>query len=130
MFGVFIVFAVVIFLILAIGLIFLRFSDVFLVFSIVAFMVLVVFAVMPVVVKRRQRIAVRGMKGMLDLVYDKRLFDMDNIFLESPQVYVGLLFLMRIPQRLRDCWEKDLILMLCSRILVLYVPLFRRQKRQ
>jgi len=92
MLGVFVVFAALIFLVIAIGLIFLRFFDVFLVFSIVAFMVLVVFAVMPVVM-RRQR-SMRAVLGVLDrdLVYDKRLFDMDNIFLESPQVYSRIAF--------------------------------------
>jgi len=75
MFGVFIVFAVVIFLILAIGLIFLRFSDVFLVFSIVAFMVLVVFAVSSVILRKARTGNV--------INYDKNLFDINDIFVDS-----------------------------------------------
>jgi len=117
MFGVFIVFAVILFLILGIGLIFLRFSDVFLVFSIVAFMVLVVFALMPVVVKRRQRPGIAGMKGMksmLDLVYDKQIFDMDDIFVDQDwgkemiknMLYDKIVFAYADPQTIREMFGK------------------------
>jgi len=77
MFAIAIVFAVVIFLVLAIGLIFLSFSDVFLVFSIVAFMVLVVFVVSSVILRKARKTTGNVIN------YDKNLFDIHDIFVDS-----------------------------------------------